>query len=193
MSYREGNLQQPPLAATQSLEEESCWVDLQQTLCLEFALYWLMWSCCRDLHCRRHAHPQCLFSRSSSPPEWVAPSSPGLHPDRYLEGMLALTQAQEPAPSSAAARRLQTCWFWCFLWLIRWRCSSIQGGAWMCDFSFIFYFGTDFSQKYGTLVPSCTSVWHPQMVNVKVWWAFPKSGVVRSLVLLPWVIECDWF
>lgn len=103
MSYREANLQQPPLAATQSLKEEGCWVDLQQTLCLEFALYWLMWSCCRDLNCRRHAHPQCLFSWSSSPPEWVAPSSPGLHPDRYPEGMLALTQAQEPAPSSAAA------------------------------------------------------------------------------------------
>ena len=75
--------------------------------CSEFALHWLMWSCSGDLNCGGHANLQCLFSWSTSPPEWMAPPLLGLCPGWYPVGdahtyTQHMNQLKE-APSSAAA------------------------------------------------------------------------------------------
>lgn len=154
MSYRGGNLQQSPLASVQSLKEENLGsgfaTDLHCQQCSEFALHRLMYS--MYLGCGGHAHLQYLFSWSMSPPEWMAPSSPGLCLGWYPIGDAhTCTQHMNQlkgAPSSAVAVLGQktpnlvvllqrSCFF-----LLIWWCTRYKVGFWMDIFPFIFYIGT---------------------------------------------------
>lgn len=146
--------------------------------CSEFALHWLMWSCGGDLNCRAHAHLQCLFSWSTSSPERMAPSSPGLHPCWYPTGD-AHTYTQhmnqlEEAPSAAAAvsgqktpnlvvliKELLSLTDLTKMHFNTSRLLDVQ-------LSLHILLWDSFSQKCGASFPACTSVWHPQTVNMEV-------------------------